>query len=244
MKELPTKLEKQTVLDAISEVVFKKARDIEVLFSDIYIILKEDGWEFEKLPVMDIPENIRKENRSFDRTPHYVFNNNGRKVFIGPSVMAFAYDASKAYNGWTNYKKELFTFYDLLKKANDEENIEQVSLNFIDFFKEHDIYDHTTLSIQDDILKTLYKGTDSGKTYITEIDVDGLNIKIKVENNISLSIKGSDAQVDGSMIDIEVTKLISGENILDVYDEMHEHSKKIFFGLLSETFIETLKPTY
>jgi len=244
MKKLPTKLEKQTVLDAISEVIFKEARDIEVLFSDVYIILKEEGWEFEKLPVMDVPENIRKENKSFDRTPHYVFSNNGRRIFIGPSVMAFAYDVSKAYSGWSNYKKELLNFYELLNKANSETNIDQVSLNFIDFFKEEDIFDHITLSVQDDTLAALYKGSSRGKQYITEITVDGLDITIKIENDMSLSIKGSDAEVDGSMIDIRILKLISDENILDVYDEMHEHSKSIFFALLKDNFIKTLNPTY
>jgi len=244
MKKLPTKLEKQTVLDSISEIIFKEARDIEVLFSDIYILLKNDGWEFEKLPVMDIPENIRKGNSSFDKTPHYVFTSNGKRVFIGPRVMAFSYDASKSYNGWSNYRKELSAFYDLLTKSNDETNIDQVSLNFIDFFKNHNIYDHITLSVDDNALESIYPGADKGKTYITELDVDDLNIRIKIENDMSLSIKGSDSEIEGSMIDIEVSKIIKEEDILDVYDEMHKHSKNIFFTLLSDTFIKTLNPTY
>jgi len=244
MKKLPTKLEKQTVLDAISEIFFKEPKDIEVFFSDVYILLKEDGWDFEKLPVMDIPENIRKENSSFDKTPHYVFINNGRKVFIGPSVMAFTYDSSKAYNGWTNYLKELSEFIKLLEKTNDKTNIEQVSLNFVDFFKEQNIYEHITLSIENDILETLYPDSTKTKQYTTEIAVDELTIAIKIENNISLNFKGSDTSIEGSIIDLHVSQNIEGDNILTLYSNMHKHAKSIFFSLLKDEFIETLKPIY
>ena len=100
MKKLPTALEKQTILDAISEIIFDNEEDIEILFSKTYTILAEKGWAFEKMPIMNLSPEIRKNDKTFLVAPHYKFTKENINIFIGPSVFAFSLTGLEAYMGW------------------------------------------------------------------------------------------------------------------------------------------------
>jgi uncharacterized protein (TIGR04255 family) len=241
-KKLPTKLEKQTVLDAISEIIFEKPEDIEVLFSKVFTTLGEN-WTYEKLSIMNISEEIRKSNSAFELRPHFSFTNGNKIIYIGPRLLAYSHVTSNDYPGWSTYMANFMKCYSDIQHAY-KAPVVRITLNFRDFFKKVNIFDHLNIIINDDLLHKMYEHGEIAKRYTTSIEVDGFEIMINVDDEVSLSFKGTEEEVSGSTIDIEVEKNINQEELLDAFNEMHQHSKNIFFNLLSDDFINTLQPTY
>lgn len=245
MKQLPTSLEKQTILDAISEIIFDGEEDIEVLFSKTYNILDEKGWDFEKMPIMNLSPEIRRNDKTFLIAPHYKFKKGNITIFIGPSIFAFSLTGLEAYAGWQSYKNNLFEIINDLKKVFFHLKMKQISMKYIDFFKEINIFDNLEIEINDDFYHKLYGECEDSKQFTKKFEHDGLHIQTTIENKISLNFNNSKEIIKGSVIDISIAKMnIKLDEIMNDFEGIHDEIKKIFFNLLKDNFIESMNPKY
>lgn len=245
MKQLPTSLEKQTILDAISEVIFDNEEDIEVLFSKTYNILDEKGWGFEKMPIMNLSPEIRRNDKTFLIAPHYKFTKDNINIFIGPSVFAFSLSGLESYTGWKDYKNNLSEAIKDLEKVFFHLNIKQISMKYIDFFKELNIFENLEIQINDDFYSDLYGECEDSKQYTKKFEYNNLHIQTTIDNGISLNFQNSNEVVKGSIVDINIGKAnIKVSEIMNEFDSIHKEIKNIFFNLLKDDFIESMIPTY
>lgn len=244
MKKLPSLLAKQTILDAISEIKFDDAEDIEILFSGTYNILKKQEWEFEKMPIMSLSPEIRKNDETFRVAPHYKFNKNNINIFIGPSLLAFSLSGLKSYKGWDSYRSDLDTIISDLKDVFFHLNIKQVSMQYIDFFKDLNIFDKLEITIEDKIFTSLYTDIVNDKKYTRSFISGDKHITTNIDNGVALSFNNSEEVVEGSIIDIEIAKTTLSNDLILEFDEIHENIKRLFFELLKDDFIASLHPEY
>ncbi|MCK9225180.1 MAG: TIGR04255 family protein [Candidatus Muirbacterium halophilum] len=235
---IPKKIIPSFVKEVIAEIRFDSNEPIEVIYGTIYKALKKEYPLKIDLPILQIPDNIRKQDLKLLNQPWYIIHNDDIKIQIGPKTISIA-NQSK-YSGWDNFFDNCNKFFNELEKLKLELQINRFGLRFINVFN-YDIYDKSTLEL---ILNS--NKFKSDLTYVrTKINIDDYNLLIQITNDALFNNDGEIKKV--SIIDID-TSCININNFFEhkvnIIGEAHVNSKKLFFNLLKEDFINTLKPEY
>lgn len=240
---LPTKLEKVTLVDVVAEFRFKNPRPVDGLFFDFYTNLKEEGFSYEKLPIMDIPSAIRETDPNMTFQPCYKMQKGKYIISIGPKVLSF--NIKGYYEGWTDYKSFILSRIEQFSELINEWELEHASMRYIDFFKNDNIFDKLKISIN--IPDTLC-GTEnrvSSQIYFNEILCsDGVTIRMQIADNSEIMQDGSTEIQRGGIIDLDAHSDDISKSKEEILDNLHLKLKMIFFNLLSDEFLSSLEPTY
>jgi len=98
----------------------------------------------EKLPILELPAFIRKQDPNFQNAPHYKFQKDGNVLQMGPKILSFA---SLNYKGWDSFSKQLLIIINDLKKTGIIREITTISLKYVNSFDEKCILNKTSLKI-------------------------------------------------------------------------------------------------
>lgn len=240
---LPTKLEKVTLVDVVTEFKFKKYKNIEDLFIDIYSVLKPKGFEYTKLPIMELPQAIREGDPNLAYQPYYQIHKGKYLISIGPRVLSF--NVKGYYSGWSEYKEFILSNIDTFSNIIKDWELEKTSMRYIDFFEHIDIFENINISTSLPENLCDDKISIGSKVIINEIHCsNGVNVRMQIANNAQIFIEGSSGMQIGGIIDLDA----SADNIFDNIDEtienLHNKTKKIFFVLLKDNFLTSLGPVY
>lgn len=236
---IPSKVEKCPLIDAVVEIRFTSKLFPSAVFGIIYNEFKNDYPNVEKLPILQIPDQLREIDPNFKFKPHYKLFNEKFIVQIGSDVISIS--STIPYVGWEEYSNYIFSFYERLFKIELNLTIIRLGVRYVNFF-ENDIFEKVNLSLSIGEFKHEYKNTHIR----TEISENGFSNIVQIANNAKQIINGKTIQ--GSVIDIDTFKDYSDNSfIIDFRIEVskaHTVEKKLFFSLLKEDFILTLKPIY
>lgn len=233
--KLPKLIEKCPILEATMEIKFKTNLPSNAVFGIIYGNLRSEFRKVENLPLLQIPESVRKTDPALRQKPLYRISNDEFIIQIGPEVLSIS--STLNYVGWTRFSNKIYSILDNLQELKIIKNIERVGIRYINFFDQN-IFDKIKLEINlsgnklVEGLSTLRTVVPSGKfTSIVQISNDAM------ANNKK-----------GSIIDIDCHK-IKGlqdffKNKKEIINEAHLKEKELFFSLLKEDFIKELLPKY
>jgi uncharacterized protein (TIGR04255 family) len=227
-------------VEAIVELRFSSAVLPDAVFGIIY---QEFGKDFsekvEKLPILQLPEQIRAIDPNLMYQPHYKLVAGNLLFQIGPRVTSLS--NLKEYMGWDNFARKLTEFFLRLQKLQVVKAVERLGIRYINLFKD-DVYNNINLRIlmNDEPLRTVRT------TLRAEIEDDGFTTTLQIANPATLKMQ-SQAMV-GSVIDIDVTRQVFETdffgNMESILEKGHYIEKKLFFSLLKMEFLSTLNPEY
>ncbi|MCK4797503.1 MAG: TIGR04255 family protein [Spirochaetes bacterium] len=241
--KLPKKILKCPIAESILEIRYNSEIPTDAIFGIIYAAIKNKFKDSKPitLPILQLPESVRKKDPNFIYQAHHRLVNNNLSVSIGPKVVTF--NNSSPYIGWKKWSDYIINVLNDIKQTNVINIVERIGLRYINFF-DINILEKANLKIDinNDILK------DESTSLRTEI-IDSNFIKIlHIGNSVNISV--NNIAKNGSIIDIDcITNLNDNENKFfnnykDIFEEAHKKEKELFYSLLKESFIQELEPIY
>lgn len=236
---LPKKISPCPIIDTTLEIRFKSLMPAEAIFGVIYEKFNKTYPQTEKLPVLQIPEEIRNHDQNLIFQPHYRLKNDKFIISVGPRIIAFGLPGE--YVGWSEFSSESKSMFTKVKKLNILNKIDRLGLRYVNFF-DGDIFEKTKLTINLDNAHFLTEQTH----YRATIKSSDFSQILQIVNNASVN-KNSKISI-GSIVDIDTSiertdsSIYAGLN--DFIEDAHSVEKKLFYSLLKDDFIATLNPEY
>lgn len=237
--KLPVRIEDCPIVDAILEIRFSSNIYSSAVFGLIYNVLKEKYPKIEKLPILQLPEELRERDPSLRFKPTYKATNESFTIQIGPEV--FAISSNMPYVGWEKFSREIQTSLNSILNMDVIEKVHRLGLRYINYFDE-DIYKNIKMKVQinnevRDLKKTVFR---------TELQHNNFLSTLQISNNAKNTKNGKESI--GSILDIDTFKDFSDESFANNYMEMiheaHRQEKELFFKLFNEDFLKSLNPIY
>jgi len=241
VKELPVTLTPSPIISAVIEMRFSINLPMDAVFGAFYPLLSEDFSELKKLPILQIPSDIREKDPMLANSPYYELmnlNENILKVLIGPKVLIIAFNKTEKINypGWSKYIEEkILGIYKKVFDSNIIKSVLRFGIRYVDFFEDN-IFGNINLEIlQDSKNMALSEKVQISRSFFT----DKINHNLIVSNNASVVIDNK--LKAGSIIDVDsyVEEEFENFDYKKYLNSCHEANKKQFFSLLKKEYIDT-----
>lgn len=240
--ELPEQIEPCPINEALVEVRFLPSVPEDAVFGVLYQQLEDEYPNVENLPITQLPEKVRKDRQDLEFKPYHRLPGDPFVVQIGPRVISIVNKGD--YQGWDRFSETVWYILQRLEESNVVESIHRYSLRYTNFFDEN-VYEISNIDITSGDRNLV-----GDETYLkTLVEHDGdFNSILQATNTASISENGQ--RVTGSIVDIDTidTSVEDADIFFDTYEERiesaHENEKSLFFGILTEEFLESLDVQY
>lgn len=241
-KKIPSRLEKCPLVDALIEIRFESSIIGSAIFGIIYNLIRDDyKGEVTSLPILQVPEQIRKNDPNLKFKPLYRIEAERYIIQIGDDVLCIS--SKIPYVGWSEFSLRTIELIKKIAKGNIINKVLRIGHRYINFF-EGDIMDKLTIS------KPIIDGYQANNVLVRiELrDCDDFIDTIQITNSATYKSPSQMVPLSGSLIDIDTFKEYDDnsflENIESEIGKVHVCEKNMFFSLLTEEFLETLNPIY
>ncbi|MFA7074908.1 MAG: TIGR04255 family protein, partial [Endomicrobiaceae bacterium] len=209
MSSLKFRLDICPIQEAIFEIKFSSKFPDDAVFGIFYNIINEIFTypEIVRLPIYQIPENIRLNDPSLKYSAHYKLIKDNISIGLGPNVIFFS--NIKPYKGWTNWNNTIINILSELIKGDCFKEIEQMGLRYINYFKQN-LCDVSNFEIN------LSFDSIANKTFSFKTETNNNNFLqiIQLHNKINFQIDNK--TLIGSIIDIDIiSQKIIAENFIE-----------------------------
>lgn len=241
-KRIPKKIAPCPIIDSSVEVRFERNPKIPMgaVFGILYPDFQDDYLNHEELPILNIPEDLRRTNNDFKYQPHYKIRNKAFVIQIGPNILSVG--CAGEYPGWEIYRNEIISALLKLQNSGITNGISRLGLRYINFFKGLDVFEKLDVELINK--DSFFLGRNSFAR--TEFIEGELTHILQIGN--SGNLKRDKIVENGSLIDIDVSRTLGLEDFFEDIDkkisDLHDVEKRIFFGLLDGDFLNTFNPEY
>ncbi|HYX05938.1 MAG TPA: TIGR04255 family protein [Bacteroidales bacterium] len=238
--KLPKSIEPCPIIESIIELRFLTNEPDDAIFGLFHREIRDQFNEVNKLPILDLPEKVRKAESNLKFKPYYKFSNTEFDINLGPRVISII--KKEPYSGWKKFSNTATNMVKVLKELDIVTSLERLGLRYINFF-DYDVYEKVDVKLtlggenfikNDTLIKNTYK-------------MSGYDVTLQLSN--SSTLKNDDKIRNGSVLDIDVSlKSLRVSFLTEPQNELndiHTTEKEIFFNLLKEEFvINNLNPKY
>jgi uncharacterized protein (TIGR04255 family) len=236
VRKLPKKIELCPIIDAILELRLETTAPSEAFFGVLYSVFGKDFPQITKLPILQLPDAIRETDPSLFFKPHYKLASDKFALQIGPRVLTIS--SHPVYSGWTEFSKNIHRILDEVAKQKLVKRFTRVGIRYLNFFPDTNIFDQVVLQVMQDGSMLPNRET----TVRTVFDIGDIKAKLNMGNSVNVVVNKQ--KKTGSIIDIDVITDKGLDNLKPTIEKCHDEEKKLFFGLLKETYEKTLHPSY
>lgn len=240
--KLPQSISPCPIQEAVIEIRFEASLPSDAIFGIVYNSVKESLGEldFERLPILQIPEAIREQDANLKHQPYYRFKKENFIFQFGPLSASIV--VSQPYSGWEIYLKEAIWFLKLLYNLKFIKKVLRIGIRYIDIFENQNIFKNINIAVLQNKGELLSESMRIRTTFSNGF----YRSTLQIANDIIVE-KESDS-INASLIDIDTSKEIELDDFLldpnKTLNDAHCLQKEIFFGLLKEEFLLSLNPVY
>lgn len=237
--KIPKKITPCPMVEAIVEVRFESTSPGDAIFGIVYNAFKEDFPDFDKLPILQLPEQIRSTDENLIFSPNYKLSAGNYILQVGPKV--FSISNVNEYVGWEVFYEEIRRKFRKLYELKIIKETIALSFRCINIFPGINIFEKS------DFCMTLQK----------DRLVNDINLLIRLPSNGFVNVLRMVSQADlttasgknlrGSVIDIDtkfIAKSIDCNDVEKIISDGHLEEKKLFFSVLGVEYTKTLNPEY
>lgn len=242
MNKLPLRLNRCPLVDALIEIRFESSIIDSAIFGIIYNVIRDEyKGEVTNLPILQVPEQIRKNDPNLKYKPLYRIESEKYIIQIGDDVLTIS--SKIPYVGWGDFSYHTINLINKIAKENIFDKVIRVGHRYINFF-EGDIMDKLTISTP-----SINSYKTNNILVRTEVQDDNNFIDIvQITNSATYKSPQHKTSISGSIIDIDSSKEYIDNYFLDNLEseikQLHICEKKMFFSLLKEDFLDSLNPIY
>lgn len=236
--KLPKKINPCPILEGIVEFRFESPFPYDAIFGIMYNEFKNNFSNLQELPILQLPEVVRRQDPSLRYKPYYKLSSEDKKFLFQIGARVFSLINVNPYDGWTVFSAKLKDLVERVKKISIVDTYTRVGIRYINGF-DFNILEkiNLTLNISKDHL------TDFDSTIRMEVPSGDFISTLQVINNAQ--VKKAEGTVKGSIIDIDTYIDNPKKDIIEIVEQGHKEEKKLFFTLLKEEFIKKdLNPEY
>lgn len=195
----------------------------------------------ESTPIGQIPEKFREKDPALLHSPYHKMIGDKFLIQFGPRVISLV-TKQNTYPGWGEFWPEMEKILQGVKDLKIVKEATRVGLRYTNYFHT-DVFQQLTLSLgvngQEIVLP---------ETGISTVFQQGRFRHFVQINNSSVIMAANQQTQLGSILDIDTSLETRVDDIFagakSLFDEAHLLEKKVFFGLLKSSFVNTLKPQY
>ena len=234
---LPKKINPCPILESIIELRFSTSFPHDAIFGIIYKEFKDIYPHWEPLPILQLPEMVRREDQNFLYKPYYkLYSKDNYLLQVGAKMISLIRLAP--YSGWNGFSKRFREILDKVNKLKIIDSYIRIGIRYVNEF-DGNIFDKINLSIN---IKKYPLGNFS--TFVqSEIPTGKFISLLRVSNKAEI-VKPS-GKMEKSIIDIDSFNQNPEGDIWELIEEGHLEEKRLFFSLLKEEFIrEEFNPKY
>jgi uncharacterized protein (TIGR04255 family) len=224
---IPKRITPNLIIEAVVEIKFEPKVPPDAILGLVYRGIEDKYKNLEKLPILQLPDEIRTRDSSFRYQPYYKMTSGDFVFQIGPKVLSLSVTK---YPGWKSFAQEIKYIYNHCNDSGILDKIVRLGMRYIDFF-ESNIFEYCTLSLQ-------FHGKNlSGQPTAlhTKVVHDRYVSDLRISNMASL--KRERGNKEGSIIDIDTyvddPKFTADKQLIELLDSEHEIIKNLFFSLLN-----------
>lgn len=229
------------IIEAVIQINCAFSVDQDVVVGLIYSLLQEsktDVLRIEKLSILNLPEEIRREDPNLRDKPWYKIHCGEYFILIG--LFGVALGVTPPYKGWNEFKAFSVEVFELLK-GHVIKDVSAILLKYLDFFPEVNIFEKINCEFrlngqQITAIPTIIR---------TEL-AEGKFVKIiQITNGVHLQNQALKIDHDGSLIEMNLfTKDVGIEHFDGIIEEAHSIQKVSFFELLTADFLNNFSVEY
>jgi uncharacterized protein (TIGR04255 family) len=237
----PVKLKPVPIISAVVEIKFISNIPNDAVFGSLYPLLNKKFPDLKKLPILQIPSDIRDRDQQFMNSPHYELYNSENdilKILLGPGVLAIVFNKiNNEYPGWTEYiEKEIKEIYSDIFKSKIIKDVTRFGIRYTDFF-DTNIFENTEFNI---IQNNCNIALNEKIQIVRSFEKENFMHNVVLSNNASININGVNKM--GSIIDIDSYIDNPNDDFQCEYKKYlsngHIINKKQFFTILKKEFID------
>jgi uncharacterized protein (TIGR04255 family) len=234
---LPKKISPCPIVDSILELRFATSFPHDAIFGIVYNAFKSDYPRYESLPILQLPEPVRKADPNLKFKPYYRLSNDKFVIQIGADVATIS--SFPEYVGWDIFKTEITSFFNTIKALAIIDDVSRIALRVINFFPDVDIFQQAKIAliISEEPIVSQKTLLNTGFVYD-----HGINSTLNISNDAMINL------TQGSIIDIdtfrEYNKVFDVYSIISEIEMIHDKEKALFFSLLKDDFLKKFNPEY
>ena len=237
---IPKKISPCPIVESVLEIRFETDFPSEAIFGLLYkALVSEYSSDVEKLPILQIPEQVRLKDPQLIHAPLYRLRTPDYYFQIGSNVLSVV--NYNEYVGWGRFSKKLISTFKIVNDRKFISAITRVGLRYINFF-EFDIFKHSLLQVEKSGTSVQYEHVNLRTIIKTSNFKTSLNIMNYVDAEINKVKKA------GSIIDLDTfnegEKINFFSDVEGFVNKLHDDEKGLFFNILKDEFIQSLNPVY
>lgn len=237
---IPKKIDPCPILEAVLEIRFLTDVPQEAIFGLIYQkIQSEYEKKVERMPALQIPDNLRKIDKNLAHTPLFRLRSGNYLFQIGSQVVSIL--NHNKYEGWSNFYKKIENTLLIVRELNFIKSITRIGLRYVNFFN-YDVFKNINLKIENEGVDLQFEHIN----FRSIIKTQNYHSNLNIVNNVGINNLGR--KMKGSIIDIDTFHEDKNfdffSNIESVSTKLHDDEKSLFYSILKEDFIKSLNPEY
>lgn len=245
MKQIPKRLGKDPIVSAAIEMRFKSSSNVSTLLPGL--LFKSFGDDFPiqtKLPVGNIPEELRKSDPNLANAPLVALS--GEKLRIGIGDAAVGIECHGTYVGWPSFKEVALRVIRECIGTKLISEVERVSVKYINFIPHEPTPRPTNRIVDLEISLGDEALTDHPIQLRTELKHAGCITIVQIVSPASLT--QPQGSTNGVVIDIDTILMGPFEDfsasVESHLDRVHDEEKRVFYSLISEETLKSYEPEY
>lgn len=229
-EDIPIHVDNCPISEAVVEIRFEKKLDEDIFFAQAYKLFHKDHPEVVKLPLAQLPSEVREGDENLLYKPIYRLTSENSMIQFGSQVFSFV--VKDPYPGWREVESSFMSQYKHLRKEGMIGDISRLGLRYINRFP-YPLWDKLELDISH--MKEAFRP--ATMQLVADVKRD------QFSNRVLIGWTEGSAEID---IDTNRSGLgeLSQKSFKRLLKDAHTCEKSVFFSLLTKDFIDTLNPTY
>jgi uncharacterized protein (TIGR04255 family) len=245
---LPKKITPDSIREAVVELRYATLLPFNVIPGILFKIF-DDTYTYTDRPIKSIPEPQpepvpQNEIRLKVASQVLIYN---EKLIMYARPSSFVFTCRNEYIGWQNFREEIAKALALIQQDEIITHWNRIGVRYISDYPGQDLRKCTRFNFTFGFPET--RSDTVGLK--SEFSYENSRVILNLANHVPLQVTnkhGSAQTVTTSVIDIDVIRdveqSIGLEHLLTTIDHVHMQQKELFFRLLKEEFLESLRPEY
>jgi uncharacterized protein (TIGR04255 family) len=236
---IPREITPCPIIEATCELRFEPTVPADAVYGSAFIELSKIAGKGLRLPILDLPPELRETDPNLRFQPHYRFTADGYYVGLGPR--AISVQLNGRYPGWGRFSRMVKSPIEALSASGVISSVGRIGLRYISFI-EGDVFAKTDVEV-----RINDRSVSARETSVSMVIEHRFQHLIRIRKDVTVRASFDKQARYGSVVDIDtftVNPKAGMKSFDDFLHEAHIDEKLIFFGMLKPDFLRTLNPKY
>jgi len=245
--QLPTKLGKEPLIDAVFEVRFSSTAPASDILPGFFFSKLSGCGIIERLPIAQLPKPVRDADPNLQFSPLVRLSWNNFFISIGDSSLVIG--CKIPYSGWSNFKPAIIEAVSCAMEIGIIQTVQRFSIKYIDLLSASSIRDQISL-IRASVVIGKHTLEQENFTLKIEVPMNGFFHIVHIISSAN-ALLADGSKRDGIIVDIDTITTVNNQefqswvtDLPEKLDTIHAANKSMFFECLHPETITSLEPVY